>query len=558
MNIGVKESQPNLQGMGAICTADGVGFRVWAPGADKVLVLGDFQDWKQETALPLTHEGEGYWYGFSSKAQVGDEYKYQIERGEQKLLRIDPYARQLTHSDGNGVIYDPAAFDWSGDDYRLPPLTDIVIYELHLGTFAGTFEEAIGKLRYLQALGINVIELMPVTDFPGERSWGYNPAHCFSVETNYGGSDGLKSFVKAAHEMGIGVVLDVVYNHLGPDDLDLWNFDGSAEDGSGGIYFYPDERAATPWGDTRPNYASDPVRRFLRDNLMMWFEEYRMDGIRTDGTVYIRRQEHDSPENFPEGWSLLQWFNEEAASLDPPRLKIAEDLQNDEWLTKPVAEGGAGFWCQWDSNFCSPIRQMLASTEDHDRLPSRLAEIFQDCYNGDPFQSVIYVENHDEVARDARMVSEVDPENPQAWHAKARALLGIAIVLTAPGVPMLFQGHLRLQEGQFNDGEPLDWSTEGRDRTALRIGRDFIHLRSGRDDRAPGLRSSELEVLVADDEKGMLLIGRAETKVLFNLRHQALHWPLPKEPEVLAATGPWNWENEVFVLGAYGAVIFRD
>lgn len=543
-----------LDGMGALCSEKGVGFRVWAPGADRVALIGDFQDWDQEKAVDLVHESEGYWYGFVSEAREGQEYKYLLESGGNRVLRIDPYAKKITHSSGNGVIYNPASFDWSDDPYELPALTDLVIYECHLGTFAGDFEKATSRLRYLKAMGFNVIELMPVTDFPGERSWGYNPAHIFSVETSYGGVEGLKSFIKEAHSMGIGVILDLVYNHLGPDDLDLWNFDGSSEDG--GPYFYNDERARTPWGDTRPNYSSPPVRQFLRDNLLMWLTEYNIDGVRTDGTVFVRKQDGETID-LPDGWTLLQWFTEEAAGLDRWRVMIAEDLQNDEWLTKSREEGGAGFHSQWDARFCHPLREMLTSPDDEARSVHRLAELFLPAYNGDPFQSVLFTESHDEVANgSSRVVSEIDPENPDSELAQSRALLGIAIVLTAPGVPMLFQGQVRMEDGWFQDDHPLDWSGEGRDREALRICRDFISLRSGADPRAPELRTGDAQTVIADEERGLLVVRRGESDLLglYNLRNSPVKVELAPGYEVLAST---FLMNEKFVLQPYGAALVR-
>ena len=556
-SLAMNKFNQRLEGMGAIIGFDGVGFRVWAPSAEKVGVVGDFQEWDDEKPLALEPEGEGYWYGFSGEAKAGQEYKILIENKGNRLFRLDPYARKITHSDGNAVIYDPSSFDWSDDSYELPPLTSLVIYECHLGTFAGNFEQAASKLRYLNALGVNAIELMPVTDFPGDRSWGYNPAHIFSVETNYGGVEGLKNFIKKAHSLGIGVILDLVYNHLGPDDLDLWDFEG---EGGPGPYFYNDERAKTPWGDTRPNYSSGPVRQFLRDNLMMWLTEYNVDGVRTDGTVYVRRQEGPEGGDLADGWSLLQWFNEEVSSLPRWRVTIAEDLQNDEWLTRPVQDGGAGFNCQWDAGFCHPLREMLKSTEDADRSVGQLTEILQSCYNGDPFQSVIYTESHDEVANgSARMVTEIDAENPDSDHATARALLGIGLVLTAPGVPMLFQGQVRMEDGWFEDDQPIDWSGEGRDRKALRICQRLISLRSGVDQAAPELQTREIEVVRADEENGLLVVRRGDSDLLvfYNLHNRSPEIPLHEGFEVLARTGDGQADSGLLQISPYEVVVVR-
>ncbi len=125
-------------------------------------------------------------------------------------------------------------------------------------------------------------------EFAGDRSWGYNPAHPFAIESTYGGPAGFQRFVKAAHQKGIAVLVDVVYNHFGPSDLSLWQFDGWSENGMGGIYFYQDWRANTPWGDTRPDYGRREVRQYIRDNALMWLEDYRCDGLRFDATAYIR------------------------------------------------------------------------------------------------------------------------------------------------------------------------------------------------------------------------------------------------------------------------------
>jgi 1,4-alpha-glucan branching enzyme len=293
---------------------------------------------------------------------------------------------------------------------------------------------------------------------------------------------------------------------------------------------------------------------------MMWLTEYNIDGVRTDGTVYVRRQEGPEGGDLADGWSLLQWFNEEVSSLPRWRVMIAEDLQNDEWLSRPAEEGGAGFHCQWDAGFCHPVREMLKSTEDSDRSVSRLSEVLQQSYNGDPFQSVIYTESHDEVANgSARMVTEIDPENPEAQHAVARALLGIGLVLTAPGVPMLFQGQVRMEDGWFEDDQPIDWSGEGRDRKALRICRRFISLRSGVDDEAPELQSRELDVIRADEESGLLIVSRGESDLLifYNLHNGIHHVSLAGDFRLLARTGEGEGEDGTLVLGPYEVVIGR-
>src|SRR4029434_10553016 len=242
-----------ITGMGALPHAGGVAFRVWAPHAQRVSVIGSFNDWDGDTH-PMHAEAHGSWYADVAEAHVGDPYRFLLTTAQGAFTRIDPYAREVTTSVGNAIVYDPR-FDWDGDDFRLAPWNELVIYELHVGTFNdeedatqhGQIKWVVARLGHLQRLGVNAIQIMPVAQFAGARSWGYNPAHIFSVELAYGGPVAFKRFVKRAHQQGIAVILDVVYNHLGPSDLDLWQFDGWSENHRGGIYFYNDDRAHTPF-----------------------------------------------------------------------------------------------------------------------------------------------------------------------------------------------------------------------------------------------------------------------------------------------------------------------
>ncbi len=226
----VLEEVQNLP-LGAQLLEKGASFCIWAPHAERVTVVGTFNDWNGESH-PLVRNANGTWEGVVPEAKPGDEYRLMITNGDRTWSRIDPRARQVTNSVGNAVLYRDD-FDWGADAFQLPPWNELVIYELHIGTFGGedgvnNFDKAIERLDYLRDLGINAIELMPLAEFAGDYSWGYNPAHPFAVETAYGGPGGLKRFVKAAHERGIGVIIDVVYNHFGPSDLDLWQFDVGA------------------------------------------------------------------------------------------------------------------------------------------------------------------------------------------------------------------------------------------------------------------------------------------------------------------------------------------
>jgi 1,4-alpha-glucan branching enzyme len=228
--------------MGPMLSADGVAFRVWAPHARQVSVIGTFNNW-DGLAHPMQSEQRGFWYAEVKGAGIGDQYKYQLGTDVGVLKRIDSYAREVTSSVGNAIVHD-SQFNWEDDDFSMPSWNTLVIYELHVGTFndedpyrPGKFISITARLGHLKQLGVNAIQIMPVGQFAGMRSWGYNPSHLFAVDSDYGGSLGLKRFVKRAHQAGIAVLLDVVYNHLGPSDLDLWQFDGWSENNKGGIYF---------------------------------------------------------------------------------------------------------------------------------------------------------------------------------------------------------------------------------------------------------------------------------------------------------------------------------
>lgn len=501
-------------GMGAILHEGGVAFRVWAPHAEAVSVVGSFNNW-DPAVNPLSREEHDTWYADVAGVKVGEEYRFFIKNGEQELSRIDPYAREVTNSVGNSVIYDPNAFDWEEDDFTPPSQNELVVYELHIGTYhdpneedsrPGTFDDAIARFPHLKKLGVNCIEIMPVAEFAGDYSWGYNPAHPFAVEEAYGGPDGLKTFVKVAHREGFAVVMDVVYNHFGPSDLDLWRFDGWGEGNKGGIYFYNDHRSSTPWGDTRPDYGREEVRRYIRDNAMMWLEEYRCDGLRYDMTLYIRTADGS---DLPDGWGLTQRINGEIRERFPHVITIAEDLQDNDWLTKTIGEGGAGFHSQWCASFVHPIRATVITPDDDNRSMHAVRNAVLHTYNGDPFQRVIYSESHDEVANGkARVPHEVNPEDPGNYFARKRAGLAAAMVMTTPGIPMLFQGQELLTDGWFEDTVPLDWERTEEFPGTLRLYRDLIALRGNRNGETAGLTGRHVDVYHLNDADNVLAFRR--------------------------------------------------
>jgi 1,4-alpha-glucan branching enzyme len=536
-----------MDGMGALVHEGGVAFRVWAPHADAVHVVGDFNEWRGD-ATPMASEGNGNWYADVPGAVAGQEYKYLIRNGDAELHRIDPQARQVTNSVGNGVIYDPAAFDWQGDAFTITNHNELVIYELHIGSFAprsdggtGTLGLALERLDHLEQLGVNVIQVMPVAEFAGDLSWGYNPAHVFAVESSYGGPDALKEFIRQAHTRGMAVILDVVYNHFGPSDLDLWQFDGWSENGKGGIYFFNDHRSVTPWGDTRPDYGRGEVRQFIHDNALMWLREYHLDGLRYDMTPYIRSISA-SGDDIPEGWSLLRWVNESIRTEFPGKILIAEDMHQDPRITQ-TGEDGAAFHAQWDSSFVHPVREAVITPDDANRSMREVIHAVTMRYNDNAFHRVVYTESHDEVANGrARVPYEIDEGDSTGWYAQKRSTVGAALALTSPGIPMIFQGQEFLEGGWFRDDVPLDWAQNEEFHGVVRLYRDLVTLRRNASGLTKGLTGHQTEVLHADEERNTLAYHRwAEggphdsTVVMVNLSHEALEGM----PVRMPATGRW-------------------
>lgn len=552
-----------LQGMGPMLFADGVAFRVWAPHAKQVSVIGSFNKW-DESAHPMLSEPRGYWYAEVKGAGVGDQYKYQLITEGGVLKRIDPYAREVTSSVGNAIVHDPS-FDWEDDDFSMSTWNMLVIYELHVGTFndedpyrPGKFISITARLGHLKQLGVNAIQIMPVGQFAGMRSWGYNPSHLFAVDSDYGGSLGLKRFIKRAHQAGIAVLLDVVYNHLGPSDLDLWQFDGWSENNRGGIYFYNDDRALTPWGETRPDYGRGEVRQYILDNVRMWLEDYHIDGLRLDSTLYIRNSGEGGTSEIPDGWSMLQAISETVSRHGDNHIMIAEDLQSNVWITKDVGAGGAGFSSQWDPHFVRPIRQALIASQDQNRSLASIRDAILYRYNDSAFERVIYSESHDDVANgQARLPQEVNPDDPTGWFAQKRSTMAAVMVFTAPGIPMLFQGQEFLEGEWFRDTVPVDWHQQDEFRGIIRMYRDLIKLRLNEAGFSRGLCGQFTQVYHLNEERKILAFHRwdvggpaDDVVVIANFSHEVQEAYSLGFPALgtwkLRFNSDWNGYSELF------------
>ncbi len=483
-------------------------FRVWAPNAETVSVIGSFNRWDGRRDKMKKESASGVWSLEVRGAKPGDEYMFLIN-GE--LERKDPRARMVTASDGKCVIYDPAAFDW-GQAKRpaSAAIGELVIYQLHPGTFhdpdphdgePGTLRDAIGKLDHLVQMGVNCVLLLPVNEFAGRHSWGYNPSDLFAVESAYGGPDALKEFVRACHERGIAVHMDIVHNHYGPGDLDLWQFDGhgGGENGAG-IYFYEDkERGLTPWGP-RPDFGRREVIAFVEDQVRMWFDEYRIDGLRWDSTINIRAINDGAVPN-PEGERLLDRLARMIRTEYPDRVSIAED-----------SVGDRRFDASWEYEFHTAgtdgvVPQLLRDSDE----AKQVGDIARRVDSELGFRRVIYTENHDETGRlngKRRLITEVSEEDPHSLKARRKNALAAVLTLTSPGVPLIFMGQELLEPKEFHDSNPLDWKRGEDAFRAFLLHRDLVHLRRNLAGLSPALTGEHVRVVMADEENKVLAFRR--------------------------------------------------
>jgi maltooligosyltrehalose trehalohydrolase len=429
--------------IGATPVADGVRFRVWAPGHQRVDVVVYGPD--VETAYPLEPEEDGYFAGLVTAVGAGTRYKYRLD-GEETLP--DPASRsQPDGVHGASEVVDPAAFEWTDAGWKGIPIEQMVIYELHVGTAApqGTFDALVERLDDLVELGITAIEIMPVAEFPGERNWGYDGVGLYAPAHAYGGPDAFKRLIDAAHGRGLAVVLDVVYNHFGPEGNYLPAFT------SGRIFT---ERHHTPWG-AAVNYDgpdSGPVREFVVQNALHWIHEYHIDGLRLDATHAIV---DDSPVH------VLQELTTRVRALAGPDrhvVFIAEDERNERQVVQPVEKGGLGLDGVWADDFHHQLRRLIAGDQEgyyasYTGMTDDLAFTLRKgwFYEGQvsphqgeprgtpagdlpPPSFVHCIQNHDQVGNRAlgeRLNHEISP----AVYRAASALL-----LLSPYTPLLWMG----------------------------------------------------------------------------------------------------------------------
>ena len=412
-------------------------FGVWAPVPRRVDVVLDGR------RLPMRRTQAGWWTCRGDEAGPGTDYAFSLDGGPP---RADPRsAFQPAGIEGPSRLVDHAAFGWTDAQWPGITLAGSVIYECHVGTFSvsGTFDGAIEHLDHLADLGVDAIELLPVAEFPGDRGWGYDGVNLFAPHHSYGGPDGLKRLVDAAHGRGLAVIADVIYNHLGPAGNYLPEF---------GPYFSASRQ--TSWGDA-VNFdepGSDEVRRFVIDNALMWLRDYHFDGLRLDAVHAIA---DDSATNILA--ELAAGVDALAASVGRSLFVTAESEPNDPRLVRSRDDGGCGLAACWADEWHHALHATLTGEvtgyyQDFGPLPLLAkalshAWVFQDCsaqrrqrVRGGPpagltgAQFVVCTQNHDQVGNRAA------GERSSALMSGGRLRVAAALLLTSPFVPLLFQG----------------------------------------------------------------------------------------------------------------------
>jgi maltooligosyltrehalose trehalohydrolase len=435
--------EPELieRGLGAIFLGPGAGtrFRVWAPERCAVNVV--FEDGRN--SVRLERDTHGFFLGIGDQVEPGTLYKFQLDGGE---AYPDPASRSQSKGPHSfSEVIDPKSFPWTDAAWLGVKMPGQVIYEMHLGTFTpeGTWNSAAEKLEYLHNTGITVIEVMPISDFPGRFGWGYDGVQPYAPAGIYGRPDDMRRFVDRAHSLGMGVILDVVYNHVGPDGNYLDKFSP----------YYFSEKHKTDWGRAI-NFDGPhcgPVREFFRENAAYWIREFHLDGLRLDATQDIH--DHSSPH-------ILAEISQECRRTAGQRsvVLIGENEPQQTILLRPVSQGGYGLDGLWNDDYHHSATVALtgkaeAYYTDYRGTPQEFVStakygyLFQGQYYswqkkrrgtsalGVPRWSMVnFIENHDQVANSARGQRPHELVAPGVFKSIS------ALTLLMPGTPMLFQG----------------------------------------------------------------------------------------------------------------------
>ncbi|MCU7496783.1 MAG: malto-oligosyltrehalose trehalohydrolase [Ignavibacteria bacterium] len=528
-------------------------FVVWSPTAEKIEVkIAD----GSENLIAMKRDEEYYWRARVENLKAGQHYFYRIN-GE--VDRSDPASNsQPEDVHGPSEIIDHSSFQWTDEDWEGVPITNFIIYEVHIGTLTdeGTFDAAVKRLDDIRDLGITAVEVMPVSQYPGERNWGYDGVYPFAVQSSYGGAEGLKRFVDACHKKGVAVILDVVYNHFGPAGNYLNNY---------GPYFT--SKYKTPWGEA-VNFDeeySDAVRNYFVENVLYWFRDFHIDALRLDAvhSIYDYSAKH-----------ILEEMAETTDHLSKTEGKkhflILESDLNDVRYINPREIGGYGCDAQWSDDFhhslhClltgensgyymdfGTIGDMVKAMKNSFVYTGQYSRFRKRKHGNDPserptYQFIVSMQNHDQIGNRAfgeRLSSLVSFE---------AAKLAAGVMMLSPYIPMLFMGEeyaedtpfqyfvshsdpvlvKAVQDGRKEEFKAFQWKSEvpdpqseetfvnsklrwnkrqeGRHKVMLEFYKELIGLRNN----LPALKNF--------DRKDMNVIGIEDEKVIFSHRWKREH-----------------------------------
>jgi 1,4-alpha-glucan branching enzyme len=538
--------------MGANLIADGATFRVWAPHARAVYVLGEFNNRERNDASLLTRDAYGHWRGFVAGAQDRHRYMFYVVGDGSEGPKRDPYARELQTPFPSECIIRRPDFPWHESRFVTPRFQDFVIYQLHVGTFftpnlprkGGTFLDVALKVPYLSDRGVTAVQLLPIQEFQTTFSLGYNGTDYFAPEMDFAVEDAdllpyadevnqrleakglavyrledlrgemnqLKALVDLCHLHGLAVILDVVYNHAGGDfgDESLYFFDRQPTDGGQRNSLYFTDRGHA--GGLVFDFAKPEVRDFLIQNAKFFLDEYRIDGLRYDQVSVI---DHDGA---PHGWRFCQDLTSTLRYHQPHVFDKAEYWNVNPYVVKPPPEG-AGFDASLTDGLRNAVRDVIGNASAPDERPLDMTGLARSLWPDgfdEPWQFVQGPENHDIVyrGRDPRVARLGDPGNPRSWFGRSRARVATGVSLTAPGIPMLFMGQELLEDKQWSDNldfhEDLLLHWAGLDQgdkqmiDHLRFTRELVHLRW----RYAGLRGKGFRVVHVHDHNRVLAFHR--------------------------------------------------
>jgi 1,4-alpha-glucan branching enzyme len=552
--------------MGANLVNGGATFRAWAPRASAVYVNGIFQGAPrtgQTSDLRMTQDAKGYWTGFIPGAEDGDLYHFWVVGAGSSGYKRDPYAREMAEDAPfptcSCLIRSSTAYPWHDAAFVTPEFANMIVYQLHVGTYAplvpgvpSTFLDVIGKIEYLVALGVNVLQPLPIDELETDPSMGYNGADYFSPDFPYvvsgqaalsgylptinrllaakgfsplalqditPGPAQLKALVDLCHLYGIAVVFDVVYNHAGgfqDDDQSLYFWDRAADtsDNNQSLYFTSQGLA----GGLSFALWNNDVREFIINSASYYLAEFHVDGFRYDEISALLSMNEGS------GWSFCSSLTDTLRFQKPRLLQNAEYWPSEyraprSSLVAPTNNGGTGFDVLQHDGLRIAIRTAVLQASEGQNVSVNFQAIAANLFPPDlphAWQAVTCIENHDVVqaGRDPRLPALADGQNPRSWYARSRSRFATAVLLTAPGIPQLFMGQEFLAANPWNC-DPRDtphligWSglETGSDQAMvdhLRFTQELIRLRWNQ----PALRGEEVHPFHVHDENRVIAFHR--------------------------------------------------